>query len=114
MPLFVARHRHPAQACPAAPGRAPRCWPTSRPLAARYGVAIQAEAVLDEAHELLLVVEAVERAQVERFMAVFARSGSVQVWPASSAEEAVARGALPAAWPAWPASACGVQGGDPR
>ena len=60
--------------------------------AARYGVAIQAEAVLDGAHALLLVVEAAQRAQVERVMAVFARSGSAQVWPASSAQEAVARG----------------------
>jgi hypothetical protein len=93
MPLFVAQHRHPAPACPAAPGvGALLLAHLSAATAARYGVAIQAEAVLDGAHELLLVVEAAERGQVERFMAVFARSGSVQVWPASSAEEAVARG----------------------
>lgn len=93
MPLFVARHRHPPQTCPAAP-----LWASlllahvSAATAARHGVAIQAEALLDDAHELLLIVEAADRAHVERFMGVFARWGSVQVLPACSAEAAVARG----------------------
>ena len=93
MPLFVAQHRHPAEACLAA-GEAGALLlaQVSAATAAQYGLAIQAEAVLDEAHELLLIVEAAERAQVERYLAVLARFGSVQVWPASSAEEAVARG----------------------
>ncbi len=93
MSLFVAQHQHPAATCPAAPaaGALLRTHVTAA-AAARYGLAIQAEAVLDGAHELLLVVEAAEQAQVERFMAVLARYGRVQVWPASSAEEAVARG----------------------
>src|ERR671932_2096305 len=93
MPLFVAQHRHPPDCCPAAcEAGALLLTHVSAASAARYGLAIQAEAVLDEAHELLLVVEAAERAQVERFMAVFARFGSVQVWRASSCEVAVARG----------------------
>src|SRR5205823_12253623 len=93
MPLFVAQHRHPATACPAAPDSGALLLAhVSAATAARYGLAIQAEAVLDEAHELILIVEAAEQAQVERFMALFARFGSVQVWPASSSEEAVARG----------------------
>ena len=93
MPLFVARHRHPPETCPAAP-----LWASlllarvSAATAARYGVAIQAEALLDDAHELLLIVEAADRAQVERFMGGFARWGSVQVLPASTTEAAVAHG----------------------
>src|SRR5438874_9579393 len=93
MPLFVAQHQHPAATCPAALAAGALLQThVSAATAARYGLAIQAEAVLDEAHELILVVEAAEQAQVERFMAVFARFGSVQVWPASSSEEAVSRG----------------------
>lgn len=93
MPLFVARHRHPPETCPAAP-----LWASlllaqvSAATAARYGVAIQAEALLDDAHELLLIVEAADRAQVERYMGAFARWGSVRVLPASTAEAAAARG----------------------
>ena len=79
MPLFVAQHRHPAAACPAAPAAGALLLAhISAATAARYGLAIQAEAVLDEAHELILVVEAAERAQVERFMALFARFASRQ------------------------------------
>lgn len=93
MPLFVARHRHPPEACPATP-----LWASlllarvSAATAAGYGVAIQAEALLDDAHELVLIVEAADRAHVERFMGAFARWGSVRVLPASTAEAAVARG----------------------
>ena len=93
MPLFVAQHHHPPEACPAS-----RQWGSlllahvSAATAARYGVAIQAEAVLDQEHGLILVVEAADREHVERFMAFFARFGSVQVLPASASEAAVARG----------------------
>ncbi len=92
MALFVAYHRHPPEACPAAGDADARLLAhVSATNAARYGVAIQAEAVLAGEHCLLLIVQAAERAQVERFLAVLG-AGSVQVWPASSAEEAVARG----------------------
>jgi hypothetical protein len=93
MPLYVAHHRHPPHACPAAGETGALLLAhVSAASAARYGLAIQAEAVLDGAHELILVVEAADRERVERFMAVFARFGSVEVRPASSSEEAVARG----------------------
>jgi hypothetical protein len=57
--------------------------------AARYGVAIQAEAVLDADRSLVLIVEAAGREQVEEFMATFARRGRVQVHDGSPAEEAL-------------------------
>jgi hypothetical protein len=93
MPLFVAQHHHPPEACPAS-----RQWGSlllahvSAATAARSGVAIQAEAVIDQEHGLILVLEAADREHVERFMAFFARFGSVQVLPASVSEAAVARG----------------------
>src|SRR5438094_255416 len=97
MPLFVAQHRHPPGACPAAHGAGARLLAhVSAATAARYGVAILAEAVLDGEHCLLLVVQAADRAHVERFLALLA-GGSVQVLPASSAEDAVARGGCLAA-----------------
>lgn len=93
MALFVARHRHPPDACPAAPESGHLLLAhVSAANAARYGISIQAEALLDENHCLFLVVEAAEQAQVERFMAFFNRFGAVQVLPASCSETAVARG----------------------
>jgi len=59
--------------------------------AARYGVTIQAEAVIDEEHRLILIVEAAGRENVERFVAFFTRFGSVQLYSASSGEETVRR-----------------------
>jgi|GEM_PF-231539 len=93
MPLFVARHLHRPESCPAAPTRGSLLVAqVSAAIAARYGVAIQAEAVIDDAHEILLVVEAADKGCVERFMGVFAPWGTVAVCPASATEQAVARG----------------------
>lgn len=60
--------------------------------AARYGLAIQAEAVLDADRSLVLIVEAAGRTQVEEFMVAFAGWGRVHVYPASSAEETAKQG----------------------
>jgi hypothetical protein len=60
--------------------------------AARYGVAIEAEAVIGVGHVLLLVVEAATRETVERFLARLPGRGEVTVLAAVTAEEAVERG----------------------
>jgi len=60
--------------------------------AAANGVRIQAEAVVDGAHTLYLIVEADGKERVERFLAPFAQAGSVEVLPASPCEAVVARG----------------------
>ena len=93
MPLFVVQHEHLPERCPAAfeSGSALLAH-ISAATAARYGVAIQAEAVLDGEHRLLLVLEAASREQVERYVRFFQRFGSVEVWAASCSELAVARG----------------------
>ena len=93
IPLFVAQHRHRPEDCPAAPGRGMRLLSrVSAATAARYGVTIEAEALPEGEHCLLLVVEAPSRQAVEHFLAFLAHPGDLQVLPASSAEEAVERG----------------------
>jgi hypothetical protein len=93
MPLFVVQHRHAPEACPASAtnGRLLLSH-VSASNAARYGVAIQAEAVLDGQHGLILIVRAPDRSRVEEFTAFFAHLGEVLILSASCADEAVARG----------------------
>jgi hypothetical protein len=94
MALFVTRHQHAPEQCPAAD---PQMGPMllshlSSDNAARYGITIQGEAVVNNAHTLYLIVEAPDRERVEQFMAPFAQAGSVEVLPASTCEAVVDRG----------------------
>ena len=93
MALFVVQHKHQAATCPAANAEmAPQLL---RLLASgpRQGVNIRAEAVVDGAHELNLIVDAASASVVEQFMAPFAQMGSVTVRAASVCETVVERGA---------------------
>jgi hypothetical protein len=58
------------------------------------GVTIQAEAVVNDAHTLYLIVEADSRDRVEGFMAPFAQAGTVEVLPASSSAAVIGRRGL--------------------
>ncbi len=60
--------------------------------AQRNGLKINAEAVIDGAHTLYLVVEAPDEGKVRAFMAPFERAGSVEILPASVCEVVVDRG----------------------
>ena len=91
--MFVAQHTHPPGHCPAAPGSGPLLLSlVSAATAARYGVTIQAEALVDGEHVLLLVVQAASREAVERFLAFLPGPGQLRVLAARTAEEAVQRG----------------------
>ena len=91
--LFVAQHRHPPDQCPASPGSGPLLLSrVSAATAARYGVTIEAEALIDGEHLLLLVVQAASQEAVERFLAFLPGPGCLRVLPACSAEDAVQRG----------------------
>jgi hypothetical protein len=92
MPLFLAQHSHAPARCPAAtPEAATQLLEhISAAAAAHYGVAIQAEAVLEE-HSIYLILEAASQEQVERYMAYFLSLGTVRVRPAVSGEEAATR-----------------------
>ena len=93
MPLFVVQHRHAPEACPASLDWGPQLLAhVSAATAARHGVAIEAEAVIEGEHGLLLIVEAADRERVERFLDFLAGFGSIEVLPACSSEGAVARG----------------------
>ena len=90
--MFVAQHRHPADQCPASPGSGPLLLSrVSAAAAASYGVTIEAEALIDGEH-LLLVVQAASQEAVERFLAFLPGPGYLRVLPACSAEDAVQRG----------------------
>jgi hypothetical protein len=94
MSLFVTRHQHPAERCPAAdPEMGSMLLRHVSPNnAATYGITIQGEAVINDAHTLYMIVEAPDRERVEQFMAPFAQVGSVEVLPASTCEAVVGRG----------------------
>ena len=94
MALFVALHQHSAERCPAADPQTGSMLlgHLSSESASAQGVTIQAEAVVNDAHTLYLIVEADNRDRVERFMAPFAQAGTVQVLPASSCEAVIGRG----------------------
>ena len=91
--LFVAQHRHPPDQCPASSGSGPLLLSrVSAAAAARYGVTIEAEALIDGEHLLLLVVQAASQEAVARFLAFLPGPGYLRVLRACSAEEAVQRG----------------------
>jgi hypothetical protein len=91
--LFVARHRHAPEDCPARPGRGELLLSrVSAAVAARHGVTIEAEAFIGAPHVLLLVVEAASLAAVKQFLAFLPDSGDLMILPAFTAEEAVEHG----------------------
>lgn len=93
MALFVVKHQHSAQSCPA---RDPRMGPMllqhlSKGNASKFGITIQSEAVVDGQHSLYLTLEASDSQKVQEFMAPFDQAGSVEVLPASRCEAVVQR-----------------------
>jgi hypothetical protein len=101
--LFVAQHTHPPGHCPAAPGSGALLLSrVSAAAAARYGVTIQAEALIDGEHVLLLVVQAPSPQAVERFLAFLPGPGQLRVLPARTAEQSVQHGGCGPASPPVP------------
>ena len=94
MPLFIVRHQHSPETCPA---RDPTMGAMllnhlSRPSAARHGVVIQGEAVVRGAHSLFFIAEAADEAGLQAFLAPFRQAGAVEVMPASTCAGVVASG----------------------
>jgi hypothetical protein len=92
--LFVARHQHSAETCPAKDEAMGQMLldHLGAANAQRHGVTIQGEAVLDGQHTLYLIAEADDQKRLEAFLQPFAMAGSVEVWPASHCAAMVARG----------------------
>jgi len=95
MALFVVRHEHSEENCPARNPEMGGMLLThlSSKNAESYGLKINGEAVIDGKHTLYLIVEAANEQQVQKFMEPFAKAGSVDVMAASPCEVVVNRGA---------------------
>ncbi|MBI4282761.1 MAG: sulfite oxidase [Chloroflexi bacterium] len=94
MPLFVVQHKHSADTCPAGhPQMGPMLLQhLSKGNAAKSGIMVRGEAVVDGQHTLYLILEAAGADKIREFMTPFAQMGSVEVLPASLCESVVKRG----------------------
>lgn len=101
MALFLVRHQHPAERCPA---QDPNMGATllnylSRANVRQHGVEIQGEAVVQAEHTLYLIVEAADEVRLRAFMEPFQTAGSVELYPASTCARVVASGGCGAVTP---------------
>jgi DMSO/TMAO reductase YedYZ molybdopterin-dependent catalytic subunit len=94
MGLFIVRHEHAGDRCPAndPDHGALLLNHLSRPNVRRHGVEVHGEAVLQGEHALFMIVEADDEDRVRRFLEPFAQVGTVEVLPASSCVHVVASG----------------------
>lgn len=93
MSLYFVKHQHSAETCPAKDPNmgAMLLSHISKQNARKFGVEIQGDAVLDNQHTFVLILEAEDQSQVENFMQPFRGAGPVEIWPASQCEEVVER-----------------------
>ena len=86
MTLFVVRHHHAAERCPAQDPYtgAMLLNHLSRPNVRQHGVEILGEAVVQGEHTLYLIVEANDEARLREFMRPFQMAGSLDIYPAST------------------------------
>ncbi len=93
MSLFVVRHEHSAETCPAGhPEMGPMLVKHVSPEnAGRYGITVHGDAVLDGRHTFYLILDASDEDRVKEFMAPFYQAGIVEIMPASTCEQVVER-----------------------
>jgi len=101
MSLFIVRHRHEPERCPATDPYmgAMLLNYLSRPNVRQHGVNIQGEAVVQGEHTLYMIVESSDEDRVRAFMRPFAEAGTVDVYPASTCVRVVASGGCAATLP---------------
>ena len=102
MALFVVRHQHAADRCPAQDPYmgAELLNYLSRPSVRQHGIRIQGEAVVQGEHTFYLIVEADDEVGLRAFMQPFQMAGSVDIYPASTCARVVASGGCGAPLPA--------------
>jgi hypothetical protein len=85
MPLFIVRHQHDPNHCPAADpyNGANLLNHLSRPNFRKHGLTVHGEAVARGEHTLYMIVEAAHETLVRDYMAPFAMAGSLDVYLAS-------------------------------
>src|SRR5436309_1760842 len=101
MALFVVRHHHAAERCPAQDPYmgAMLLNHLSRPNVRQHGVEIQGEAIVQGEHTLYLIVEAGDEGRLREFMRPFQMVGTLDIYPASTCARVVASGGCAAAMP---------------
>ena len=94
MSLFVVQHIHNAEVCPAGhPQMGPMLLQhISEGNAAKSGIKIRGDALLNGQHTFYLILEAPGTDKVQEFLSPFAHMGSVEIWPANACETVVNRG----------------------
>jgi DMSO/TMAO reductase YedYZ molybdopterin-dependent catalytic subunit len=104
MPLFIVRHQHPADGCPAQDPfmGASLLNHLSRPNVRKFGLQIQGEAVVQGEHTMYLIVEAADEDRLRDFMQPFQMAGSLDIYPASTCVRAVASGGCASPMPPSP------------
>jgi DMSO/TMAO reductase YedYZ molybdopterin-dependent catalytic subunit len=101
MGLFVVRHQHTAERCPAQDPYlgAGLLNYLSRPNVRQHGIRIQGEAVVQGEHTLYIIAEADDEQRLREFMRPFLQAGSIDVYPASTCARVVASGGCAAPLP---------------
>jgi len=101
MALYIVRHHHEPERCPAQDPvmGAMLLNYLSRPNVRRLGVEIKGEAVAHNEHTMYLIVEAPDEGHVHEFMTPFGAAGSVDIYPASTCARVVTSGGCGAALP---------------
>jgi DMSO/TMAO reductase YedYZ molybdopterin-dependent catalytic subunit len=99
--LFIVRHQHPAEGCPAQDPLmgASLLNHLSRPNVRRFGLQIHGEAVVQGEHTMYMIVEAADEGLLRAFLQPFQMAGSVDIYPASTCVRVVASGGCAAAMP---------------
>jgi len=102
MPLFVVRHSHTGDTCPAQdPYKGAMLLShLSRPNGRRHGVEIMGEAVVQGEHTMFLIAEATDEGRLREFLQPFQLAGTLDVYPASTCARVVASGGCSAPAPA--------------
>ena len=102
MSLFIVRHRHEPERCPATDPYmgAMLLNYLSRPNVRQHGVNIQGEAVVQGEHTMYMIVEAADESRLREFMQPFQQAGTLDIYPASTCVRTVASGGCGAPLPA--------------
>jgi hypothetical protein len=95
MSLFIVKHQHSAETCPAGDPQMGRMLAqyVSAANAEQFGMKLHGEGVVNGGHTLYLILDAAEQGKVQEYMAPFSQFGTVEVLPASSCEQVVSRAA---------------------
>jgi hypothetical protein len=93
MSLYYVNHQHTAESCPARdPEKGNMLLRHLSPQnAMNFGVKILSDAVLDNLHTFILILEAEDEKNIRTFMQPFEMAGTVNVQPASHCETVVER-----------------------